>query len=380
MMKKIAILGSTGSIGRSTLSVSRHLKERIQVVALAARNNIELLEIQANEFNPKLIAVFEEQSALQLQKRLPHIPVLAGLEGLKAVAAFQDASLVVAAISGTMGLVPVLSAIEAGKTIGLANKEALVSGGALVMEKAKKHNAQIIPIDSEHSALFQCLKGEPKAAVRRLILTASGGPFRTYSTEQLEQVTVEQALRHPTWVMGDKVTIDCSTLMNKGLEVIEAHWLFDMPIEKISVLIHPQSIIHSLVEFIDNSLLAQLGESSMIIPIQYALTYPERVAGNLKPFDFTQYSTLQFSLPETDRFRCLRLAFDAVKAGGTLSCFMNAANEVLVEAFLAKRLSWNRIATMLESLMQKHINSPIASLEHILHTDTIARREAAEMF
>lgn len=379
IMKKISILGSTGSIGESTLKVARHLKENVRIVALAAHSNIDLLEQQAKEFHPELIAVFDEKKALELKKRLPHISIESGMEGLKAVASYSGANFVVSAMSGTAGLAPTVAAIEAGKTLGLANKEALVSGGALVMALAKKHGVQIIPIDSEHSALFQCLQGQPENRVQRLILTASGGPFRNFTQEQLNGITPEQALRHPTWAMGAKITVDCSTLMNKGLEVIEAHWLFGVPIKNISVVVHPQSIIHSMVEFVDNSLLAQMGESSMIVPIQYALTYPDRQPGLLQPFDFVKYHTLQFLTPDVDKFRCLRLAFDAIQAGGTLPCYMNAANEVLVHRFLEKKIGWNAIATKLETLMEKHQIEEVQSINDVLLIDAQARQDAARI-
>ncbi len=375
-MKNIAILGSTGSIGESTLKIARHLKDRIRITAIAARSNIDALEAQAREFKPQLIAVYDEQQAVALRKRLPHITIESGLAGLNAVATHSDANFVVSCMSGTIGLTPTVAAIKAGKNIGLANKEALVAGGALVMALAKKHGVQIIPIDSEHSALFQCLQGQPKNGVRRLILTASGGPFRTFTHEQLRQITREQALRHPTWTMGAKVTIDSSTLMNKGLEVIEAHWLFEVALENISVVVHPQSIIHSMVEFVDNSLLAQLGETSMLTPIQYALMYPERLPGTLAPFDFMKCSTLQFFEPDTEKFRCLRLAYDAQKTGGTLPCYMNAANDVLVGLFMDKRIAWTDIATKLETLMQRHQISAIHSLDDVLQADAMARRDA----
>lgn len=379
-MKKIAILGSTGSIGVSTLKVARHLKERIRVTALAAHRNIDLLEQQAKEFHPTLIAVYDEQQAALLKKRLPHIPIESGMEGLRAVAAYSEANFVVSAMTGTAGLVPTYAAIEAGKNVGLANKEALISGGALIMSLAKEKGVQILPIDSEHSALFQCLQGQPKNAVRRLILTASGGPFRTFTQEQLLSVTPEQALRHPTWTMGAKVTTDSSTLMNKGLEVIEAHWLYGIPVDNISVVIHPQSIIHSMVEFVDNCLMAQLGESDMIVPIQYALTYPERLPGMLQPFDFVKYGTLQFFVPDTEKFRCLRLAYDAIRTGGTLPCYMNAANEVLVNRFLDKKIAWHEIGTKLETLMLKHKVTPVRSIDDVLHIDNLARHEASSNF
>ena len=378
-MKKIAILGSTGSIGESTLKVVRHLKDQITVTALAAKSNIDLLEKQAKEFHPKLIAVFDQEAARSLKKRLPHIEVVSGIEGLNAVASHNEANFVVSAISGTLGLLPTIAAIEACKTVGLANKEALVSGGALIMALAKKNNVTILPIDSEHSAIFQCLQGQSKESVRRLILTASGGPFHNYTEDQLKSITVEKALKHPTWTMGSKVTIDSSTLMNKGLEVIEAHWLFNMSVDNISVVIHPQSIIHSLVEFVDNSLLAQMGESTMTLPIQYALTYPNRVKGVLPCFDFTKHPTLQFFLPDTKKFKCLDLSFHALRIGGTLPCYMNAANEILVHRFLNKEISWHEIAIKLEYLMERHEVLVIKALGDILYVDEKARAAAAKI-
>jgi len=378
-MKKIAVLGSTGSIGESTLKVARHLKDRIQVTTLAANTNIDKLEAQANEFHPQLIAVYDEKQAAILRKRLPHIQIESGLQGLIAAATHSDVNFVVSAMSGTIGITPTIAAIKAGKNIGLANKEVLVAGGALVMSLARKHNIQILPIDSEHSALFQCLDKQPKQSVRKLILTASGGPFRDHTLEQLKNVSLDEALRHPTWTMGAKVTIDSSTLMNKGLEVIEAHWLFDIPLSQISVVVHPQSIIHSMVEFVDNSLLAQLGESNMITPIQYAIMYPERVPGLLQPFDFTKYPTLQFFVPNTDKFPCLRLAYEAAKVGGTMPCYMNAANEILVEHFRQKKISWFDMAGKLETLMEKHQVSPIHSLDDVLQADSEARRQTIDI-
>jgi 1-deoxy-D-xylulose-5-phosphate reductoisomerase len=376
MLKKVALLGSTGSIGESTLQIARHLKEKIVIKAIAAHSNIDKLESQAREFHPELIAVYDENQAAILQKRLPGIPVVSGLEGLNAVAGYGGANFVVSAISGTMGLIPTLAAINAGHDVGLANKEALVSGGALVMKSAQQEGVKILPIDSEHSAIFQCLEGEKKSAISRLILTASGGPFRTYSSEQLQSVTKEMALCHPTWQMGAKVTIDSSTLMNKGLEVIEAHFLFGVPIQQIDVLIHPQSIIHSMVEFVDNSTLAQLGKSTMITPIQYALTYPERLPGLLEPFNFLKHPVLEFFKPDTDKFRCLKLAFEAIAVGGTLPCYMNAANEVLVHRFLDKKISWNEIAVKLETLMQKHVPLPVNEIGDVLEADRLAREDA----
>lgn len=376
MTRNIALLGSTGSIGENTLKVARHLPDRIRVKALAARGNIDLLEKQAREFRPALVAVAEEKQAAELKKRLPGMEVAVGVEGMKAVAAHADIDLAVCAISGTAGLVPTMAAIEAGKDIALANKESLVSGGALVMDAVKRQGVRLLPIDSEHSAIFQCLNGENKAAVARLILTSSGGPFRSFTAEQLRAAKVEQALRHPTWSMGAKVTIDSSTLMNKGLEVVEAHWLFDMPLDKIDVIIHPQSIIHSMVEFADGAMMAQMSAPTMIVPIQYALTYPDRPPGLIQPFDFLKNHTLQFFAPDRDKFRCLHLAYEAIRQGKSLPCYMNAANEVLVGRCLEKQIAWHEIAAKLEELMTRHAVQEIASLEDVLAMDRLARREA----
>lgn len=377
-MKQITLLGSTGSIGQNTLRVARHLgTDQIRVVALAAHSNIDLLEQQAKEFNPCLVAVFEKQKAQELQKRVPQIKVLGGMEGLVAAASCVEADFVVSAIAGTLGLQPTVEAIKAGKSIGLANKESLVSGGALVMSLAKEKGVQIIPIDSEHSAIFQCLHGENSKQVRRLILTASGGPFRSYSLAELHSVTVDQALCHPNWKMGSKVTIDCSTLMNKGLEMIEAHWLFAVPPEKIEVVFHPQSIVHSMVEFTDSAIIAQMSMPTMTIPIQYALTYPQRQPGFEQPFDFSKQTSLQFYPPDFEKFRCLKLAFNAMNRGGSMPCFMNAANEVLVTRFIEKKIPWLAIGTQLERLMDAHSVEHIESIEHLIVIDKEARALAS---
>lgn len=376
-MKRIALLGSTGSIGQNALRIVRHLPSSFQVVSLAARENIDLLEQQAHEFKPQLIAVYNHEKARELQKRLPHYRVVAGMEGLCEAAACSDAEMTISAIAGTMGLQPTIETILAGKDIGLANKEALVSGGALIMQLVKEKGIKLIPIDSEHSAIFQCLNGENSQTIDRIILTSSGGPFRTWSAEQLAQVTIEQALNHPTWTMGPKVTIDSSTLMNKGLEVIEAYWLFNQPLEKIDVVIHPQSIIHSLVEFCDGSMMAQMGEPTMLTPIQYAMTYPQRCLGLLQRFNFIKYAKLEFFAPDLNKFRCLALAYEALRRGGSLPCYMNAANEVLVQRFLAREISWLEIASQLDRLMAQHSVQSVSSLEDILAIDACAREEAA---
>lgn len=379
-MKRISILGSTGSIGTSTLQIARHLgRDSVQVTALAAHSNIDLLEKQAREFSPKLIAVFDVEKSRELQKRLPHIEVVNGMTGLEAVASYSETNFVVSAMTGTSGLIPTIAAIKSGKNVGLANKEALISGGALVIDLAKRFKVNLIPIDSEHSAIFQCLNGAKPSTVRRIILTASGGPFRTYTSEQLDLITPEKALLHPTWKMGPKITIDCSTLMNKGLEVIEAHWLFGVSVNQVEVVIHPQSIIHSMVEYIDGSMLAQMSEPNMIVPIQYAITYPERVQGILKPFDFLKNGTLHFYQPDTDKFRCLFLAYEAIRQGGSLACYMNAANEVLVDRFLNRQISWKEIGIKLEQLMSLHHVEKVTSIEDVLETDARARSEASCM-
>ncbi|MDP1835237.1 MAG: 1-deoxy-D-xylulose-5-phosphate reductoisomerase [Chlamydiales bacterium] len=376
-MKKLSILGSTGSIGRSTLKLVTHLSGQFEVSALAAKSNIELLREQALHFNPKIIAVADEEKALELQKQLPQFKVVGGMDGVVEAATVDGADMVVAAMTGAAGIVPTVAAIEAGKDIALANKEVLVSAGAYVMERVRQKGVRLIPVDSEHCALFQCLDGEKRKAVRRLILTASGGPFRTYDQEQLRNVTVAGSLKHPNWDMGPKVTIDCSTLMNKGLEVLEAHWLFDIPLDQIAVVIHPQSLIHSMVEFVDGSILAQMGMPDMLTPIQYALTYPERHEGLLNPFDFTKSHKLEFFPPDYEKFPCLSLAYQAGCAGGTAATYMNAANEVLVERFVAGTIHWSDIGTKLGSLLSQHNPQPATSLESILEVDSLARQEAS---
>lgn len=379
-MKRIAILGSTGSIGRNALHIAQHLgPSEIKVVALAAKSNIDLLEEQAKQFSPEIIAVHDKDKALLLQKRLPKIQVVGGMEGLKTVASHSNADLVVSAIVGTLALEPTIAAIKAKKNIALANKEALVSGGALIMSLVRENGISLIPIDSEHSAIFQCLNGENPKAIERLILTSSGGPFRTYTTEQLKKVTVESALNHPKWTMGPKITIDSSTMMNKGLEVIEAHWLFDVPIEKIEIVVHPQHLIHSMIEFIDRSIMAQMNVPDMVVPIQYAMTYPERKTGTIPKFDFIKHGTLDFFMPDMEKFRSLKLAYHAVKEGGSFPCYMNAANEVLVHRFLNREISWIEIVSKLEQLMSHHKVTNITSLDAILAIDTQARKEAQKI-
>lgn len=376
-MKYLTILGSTGSIGKNCLKIAKHLgEESIKIVALAARSNIDLLEEQAREFHPELIAVYDLDQASKLQKKIPHIPVIGGMEGLEAVAVHKKTNFVISAMNGAIGLSPTIAAIRAGKNIGFANKEILVAGGEMVISLVRKHEVELIPIDSELTAIFQCLKDEDKRAVQRILITASGGPFRNYTMEQLRTVTVDHALNHPNYRMGPKVTIDSSTLMNKGLEMIEAHWLFQVPLEKIEVVVHPQQIIHGMVEFVDNSVLAHLSDPDMRVPIQYALTYPKRYTGSLSPFDFFKNHTLQFSAPDINKFRCLKLAYDAIRCGGSLPCYMNAVNEVLVHRFLNKEIAWTDIAFKLEDLMSRHAVASVASFEDVLSIDQMARQDA----
>lgn len=377
--KHIALLGSTGSIGQSTLRVAKHLPQSIEVTALAAQSNIDLLEKQAHAFNPEIIAVYDSAKAFELQKRLPHIPVLAGEDGLIAVASHPSVDFVVSAIVGAKGIGPTLSAIESGKAIGLANKEVLIAAGELIMERVKEKKTTLIPIDSEHNAIFQCLNGENTQSVKRLILTASGGPFHQCSDAELKKITPLSALKHPNWSMGKKITIDSSTLMNKGLEVIEAHYLFGVPLNQIEVIVHPQSLIHSFVEFIDGSLLAQMAEHDMAIPIQYALTYPNRQKGIVSCFDFLKYSKLEFCRPDFERFPCLGLAYEAIKNGGSMPCYLNAANEVLVQRFLNGAISWMEIGKKLEALILRHQVDPVPDLETIFAVDQKAREEASSI-
>ncbi len=375
LSKKIAILGSTGSIGINTINVIRHLGRSFEVKALAAKSNIDLLEKQIAEFHPDLVAVFEEEKARELQKRVPHIKVISGMEGLVEVATYDPVDFVVSSMVGTVGILPTAKAIESGKRIGLANKEVMISAGEYITQLAREKEVDIIPIDSEHSAIFQCLCGEKIQNVDRLILTASGGPFRTYTRERLQLVTLEDALEHPNWVMGAKNTIDSSTLMNKGLEVIEAHYLFDIPLSQIDVVIHPQSVIHSFVEFIDGSILAQLSQPNMMMPIQYALTYPARMKGPFSRFNFKEYSKLEFCKPNYDHFPCLNLAYQALGKGGSLPAYMNASNEMLVARFIQGEISWIEIGEKLHDLMEAHQVQPTKKLDEILAVDQKAREE-----
>lgn len=373
-LKRLAILGSTGSIGLQTLEVARHLQ--LEVVSLAAHGRIDLLLGQIAEFNPKVVAVFDEKKALELKKLVPHVHVVSGEKGLEEAASHPEANLVLSAITGFAGVVPTIAAIRAGKTVALANKEVLVAAGEWVMKMARENNVDIIPVDSEHSAIFQCLEHKKKEEVRRIILTASGGPFFHHKKEELSKITLEQALQHPSWKMGPKVTVDSSTMMNKGLEVIEAFHLFQMPVEEIEVIVHPQSIIHSMVEMRDGSMFAQMSEPSMTFPIQYAITYPKRERGHLPPFSFLKHPKLEFFVPEKGKFICLELAYAALREGGSFPCFLNAANEVLVARFLRGEIGWLDIGFKLEKLLAGHKKEKDVTLEMIFAINACARQEA----
>lgn len=375
-MKKVAIFGSTGSIGKSTLRVIEHLPESFQVSALVAHSNSQLLEEQIRRFKPEIVAIYEEKKASHLRELFPKLPILSGSQGINEIASHPSVDIVVMAIVGMGALSPTIEAIKAKKRIGLANKEVLVAGGEFITQLALAQGVSIIPIDSEHSAIFQCLQDKQPQALRRVILTASGGPFLNRSVEDLSNISVEQALAHPTWKMGPKVTIDSSTLMNKALEMIEARWLFDLPPEKIDVVIHPQSIIHSMVEFIDGSILAQLNEPDMTNPIQYALTFPVREPGMHPPFDWTRPRTFEFYPPNTQKFPSLLLAQESLKLQQSYACYLNAANEVLVERFLKKEIPWLKIVDHLKKLLDAHHAIPLDSLGAVLSVDSRARLEA----
>lgn len=380
-MKRIAILGSTGSIGRSALQVVEQFPDRLQVVALAAGRNIDLLAEQIHRFRPRLAAVFDHQLAKDLTSRLQpgiEVEVVAGSQGYQQVASCAEAEMILSSMVGAAGLIPTLSAIRAGKDVALANKETLVMAGALVMGEVRRSQVELLPVDSEHNAIFQAMEGHRREDLKRILLTASGGPFLNMPKEQLESVTPTQALAHPNWAMGAKITIDSATLMNKGLEVIEAKWLFDVPVEKIDVHVHPQSIVHSMVEYVDGSVIAQMGIPDMRIPIAYALAYPERLELDLPRLDFFTVQTLTFQEPDLNRFPCLKLAFAACKAGGTMPAVLNAANEVAVQAFLDNRIPFSGIPRLVNQAMEEHALDPAAELEAILEADAWARRRTEE--
>ncbi len=379
-MKKIAVLGSTGSIGVSTLQIVEEFPDAYQVVALTAGANLDLLCTQARKFQPAVVAVINSQDAKSVRERLSDlkIEVCCGVEGMIRCATLEQADMVVAAVVGAAGLVPTMAAVQAGKDIALANKETLVMAGSLIMAAVRQQGVKLLPVDSEHSAIFQALAGHHYGDIRRLILTASGGPFRERPAAKFSHITPADALAHPNWRMGKKITIDSATLMNKGLEVIEAHWLFAVPATKIDVHIHPQSIVHSMVEYIDGSVIAQLGVPDMKTPIAYALSWPQRLPLNQSGLDLCQLGRLNFSAPDLQRFPCLALAYQALESGGTLPAVMNAANEVAVAAFLNQQISFTAIPELIERVMACHSPEAVTTVERVLQTDRWARGRARE--
>jgi 1-deoxy-D-xylulose-5-phosphate reductoisomerase len=368
-MKYISLLGATGSIGTQTMDIIREHKEYFSLVAMSIGRNLPLARKMIIEFSPKLVSTIEKNDAEILQAEFPNVTFSYGDKGINDVAVYDKADILVNAVTGSVGLQPTLQAIEAKKTIAIANKETLVTAGHLVMDAAKKHQVSILPVDSEHSAIFQCLQGENKKNLEKIILTASGGSFRDRTREELKNVTVKEALNHPNWSMGAKITIDSATMMNKGLEVIEAHWLFNLPYEQIDVLLHKESVIHSMVEFHDSSVIAQLGSPDMRIPIQYALTYPERISlPSAKKLDLVQIGKLHFQQMDLDRFRCLKYAYEAGKAGGSYPTVLNAANEAAVAAFLSGQIKFLQIEDLVEESLNRHerIENPsLAEIEDI---------------
>ncbi|WP_270171800.1 1-deoxy-D-xylulose-5-phosphate reductoisomerase [Paenibacillus sp. SYP-B4298] len=379
-MKKISILGSTGSIGTQTLDVVSAHPGQYEVVALTAGSNVELLAEQARRYRPKLVALADKAAAERARLLVPaDIQVVHGEEGIIEAAAATGADIVVTALLGSCGLRPTIAAIEAGITIGLANKETLVTAGHIIMELAARKQVAILPVDSEHSAIFQCLNGEPREALRKLVITASGGSFRDRSRDQLADVTVEQALKHPNWSMGAKITIDSATMVNKGLEIIEAHWLFGTSYDQIEVLIHPESIIHSFVEFVDSSIIAQMGQPDMRVPIQYALTYPRRDPNPASPLDLAKLGSLNFKALDMQRYPCVAMAYACGRAGGSAPTVFNAANEVAVSRFLNREIGFLDIERILEQILERHEVVALDDVRAIEEMDAWARREASSL-
>ena len=375
--KRLVILGATGSIGESALKVARDIPERMEIVGLAANSNVEKLAAAANETRAQSICLVDETKVDALQRALAYKPrIFAGQEGLREIACLTNAEMVLVAIVGTGGLRPALAAIEAGKDLAVASKEILVMAGEIVMREARDNDVNVLPVDSEHNAIFQCLEGKSSLDIRRIILTASGGPFRETPRKDFNSIIPEQALKHPTWNMGPKITIDSATLFNKGLEMIEAHWLFGVEMKRVEVVIHPQSIVHSMVEFADGSTLAQLSYSNMCFPIQYAVTWPDRVPNTLPPLDFSKLSKLEFFTPRYDDFPALNLARRAGETGGTLPAVMNAANEIAVAGFLDRQVRFPDIWQIVEEVMNRHTPVAHPDLDAILQADQWARKEA----
>lgn len=377
--KGLAILGSTGSIGVQTLDVVDRFPDRLRVVALAAETSIDALAGQWERYRPAIASLMDSAATDALRSRIPRDVIRSGMEGLLEAATHPDVDVVVVSVRGAIGLLPTLAALEAGKTVALASKEVLVAGGDVVMRASREHGAPVVPIDSEHSAVYQCLHGEEASAVSRLILTASGGPFRNCSREEIERVTVADALAHPTWNMGAKITVDSATLMNKGLEVIEAHWLFDFPADQIDVVVHPQSIVHSMVEFVDGSVLAQMGLPDMRLPIQYSLFYPERAANDMPRLNLADVGTLTFESPDLERFPALALAFEAARVGGSMPAVLSAANEESVAMFLDQRIGFTMIAETVREVMHAHETIEVCKVDDVLTADEWARQIVREM-
>lgn len=379
-MKKVSILGSTGSIGIQALDIIRN-SEEFKVVSLTTNTNIDILEKQALEFKPEMVSVGRKEDFIKLKEKLKpyNIKVNYGMDGLIEAASQNDADILLNSVVGMVGLIPTVEAIKSKKTIALANKETLVTGGEIVMREIKENKVSMIPVDSEHSAIFQCLKSGKQEEVEKLILTASGGPFRDKSKVDIENATLIDALNHPNWSMGRKITIDSATLMNKGLEVIEAKWLFDIDVDKIEVVVHPESIIHSMVEFIDGSVIAQMGEPDMRVPIQYALTYPHRVKNHVKKLNLLEKNKLTFKAPDRDLFPCLNLAVDAIKSMGTMPTVLNAANEIAVEYFLNEKIRFVDIPSIVEKTISFHKNIINPNLEDIINSDRESREIAIKL-
>lgn len=377
-MKRISILGSTGSIGTQTLDIARSNPKEFKVIGLTANSNIELLKKQILEFRPEAVAVMDKEKADFLKEKT-EVNVYSGIDGIIKIAKLSDSDTVVNSLVGSVGVLPTIEAIKNKKNIALANKETLVTAGSIVMDEVRKNKVNLMPIDSEHSAIFQCLNGEKIGDVEKITITASGGPFRNHSMEDFEKITVKDALNHPTWKMGSKITIDSATLMNKGFEVIEAHWLYGVDYGKIDVVVHPQSIIHSLVEFKDRSVIAQLGHPNMKIPIQYALSWPKRLDSNEKRLNLSEIKNLSFENPDFDKFPCLKYAYEAGKIGGTMGAVLNAANEIAVYAFLDNKIRFLDIPKMIKKAMDGHnaVKNPI--LKDILDADRKTRQETMKM-
>lgn len=380
MTKRIAILGSTGSIGKNALRVIDSLGPEYEIIALSAHSKVELLAEQAMRYKPEFVAITNSDYAEELRDFIGDLDVeiLAGSDGLIKIAELQDVDIVLTAVVGAAGLPAVLAAAKKGKRLAIANKEPLVIAGELLRHAIEKNGGVILPVDSEHSAIFQAMQSGSKEEINKIILTASGGPFRQANHEDIQNVTLEQALAHPVWEMGPKITIDSATMMNKAFEIIEAHWLFDIPVEKIEVLIHPESIVHSIVEFVDGSMIAQLGEPDMCLPIQYALTYPQRVAGIARALHLEEIGKLTFEKPNLETFRALSLGYEVAKAGGTAPVVFNAANEAAVKEFLAGRIKFVNIVEIIEHCLDRHNIKPTVSLGEVLEADAWARREVME--